>query len=79
MARWYATGLNQEPFGELFEAPDRRQALDRATARYGARCYGVISLLMWEDVLARRQARARAKRVGFVEDEDDPDNAPVFE
>lgn len=61
MARWYGTGLDGQAFGAVLYAPDRRQALDKATATYGDRVFGVVSVPDWELHLAEQAARQRAK------------------
>jgi hypothetical protein len=62
MARWYPTDVAGDAFGPILEAPDKRQALDRATALHGLKVFGVVSVVEWEEIVAQRQAEARAKR-----------------
>lgn len=78
MARWYARDVTGEPFGETLEAPNSREALDRATALYGQRVESVVSYLSWQETLAKREADAR-KRARQAQDdgEDDEDNRAV--
>ena len=64
MARWHATDVAGDPFGVVFEQPDKAQALDYATMCYGARVFGVISVLDLEQRRAEAEAAARQQKRG---------------
>jgi hypothetical protein len=61
MPRWFATDDGGTPFGPPFLAPDKWRARDFATALYGPRCHGAISVLEWEEVRGELAARERAR------------------